>query len=618
MRACAFVVVAMVGCGGGSQSTPTTATIGPLGGVIQVPGGPTLAIVPDALAANTLITVRQRASGLPGAISTVYDFEPQGLSFARAATLSIPVDSSVTAAAIVLSGTGGSERVPALVANGLASAQITHLASGHAEHSEGHTRTVKGQISTVYWADDGSKTILPGSLGPARTVPALWVPAGNNYRRVAVSFGADSSFSVPDVPEGPYFLEVDTQWDPATRFVDLLELTESTPDLSTVVTARPDVRLAANPTSFTMDLLGLTPWVKSSGDFTGDMLLFAGSQAHVYGRPQAGAGAAPPLVGANSWHATWNWNQMSTAGAIGLPDASKGDVEYFYQRSSSPIGSGATQGVAHVATRFQRLDNLTLHDGVAGSASLTLADAPQTGSLRANLRNSHWATLLTDANPATKPFRAQGVSVLAVPRSLDFPDQPGLQASTSLAFIQGPALQDADYGTVAYGQFLGPSWKEARYVFYTASADVPQPGTATPYTMQLFFTSFEKIPADEAIVPVLGPPRAPRIEGRDAFQAQTGVGLRPTISWSPPALGAATSYLVQIAATSAAPTIPLVSLNVYGVTSVQVPEGLLQSGAQYAITITSMSAPWDKLDRAPFRNGMPYSTSDCVTAVFSP
>jgi hypothetical protein len=309
---------------------------------------------------------------------------------------------------------------------------------------------------------------------------------------------------------------------------------------------------------------------------------------------------------------------MNTAGAIGLPDASKGDVEFFYQRSTSPVGSGATQGVAHVATRFQRLDNLTLHDGVAGSASLTLADAPMTGSLRANLRNSSWASLLADANPAAKPDSTTGVSLLAIPRSLDFPDQPGLAASTSLAWIKGPALQDADYGTVAYGQFLGPSWKEARYVLYMATADVPQPGTSTPYTMRPTFVSFEKMPADEAIVPVLGPPRAPRIEGRDAFQAQTGVGLRPTISWSPPALGAATSYVVQIAATSANPAIPLVSLYVYGVTSMQVPDGLLQSGTQYAITITSVSAPWDKLDRAPFRTGMPYSTSDCVTAVFTP
>ncbi len=629
MRAGCLAVVALVGCGGGTKKTggvATTATIGPLGGVVQMPGGPTLAIVPNALTADTTITVQARTTGLAGALSTVYDFGPAGLSFTRPATLSIPVDASVTSAAIVVDG---AETLPALVANGLASVQITHLASGYAGPSAGHKRTVSGTISTVYWADDGSKTILPGSLGPPLSVPAVWVPAGSNYRRVPVSFGANSSFSVADVPEGPYFLEVDTQWDATTRFADLLELTTSTPDLSTVVSARPDVRIAANPTSFTLDVLGLTPWAKSAGDFTGDMLLFAGSQAHVYGRPQAGGGAAPPAVGANSWHANFDWNKMTTASALGLPDASKGDVEFFYQRSSSPVGSGATQGMAHVATRFQRLDNLTLHDGVAGSAALNLVDAPQTGALRANLRNSLWATLLTDANPAMKPFHAQGVSVLAIPRSLDYPDQPSLAASTSLAYVQGPALQDADYGTVAYGQFLGPSWKEARYVTYIADADVPQPGTATPYAMQAFFASFEPMPAVEAIVPVLGSPRSPRIAGRDAFQAQTAVGLTPTISWSPPALGAATSYVVRLDAAGPLPpngvSIPvggpmavLISLTVYGVTSVQVPDGLLQANGQYAITITSVSAPWDKLDRAPFRTGMPYSTSDCVTAVFSP
>jgi hypothetical protein len=531
----------------------------------------------------------------------------------------MPVDASVQAASIFWTKPGSAtdfESVPAMVANGVASTTIARFGSGYAGPSEGRLRTVSGTIATVYWADDGSKTTLAGTLGPARTVPAIWVPAGQNYRRVQVGSGAGSSFSVQGVPEGPYFLEVDTQWDPTTTWTELIELTTDTPDLTTVVTARPDVQVAAQPTQFTLDVAGLTPWVRPSGDFVGDMLLFAGSQAHVYGRPVVASAA--PGAGATAWHAVWDWNRMSTASAIGLPDASKGDVEFLYQRASRPLGTGATQGMAHVATRFQRLDALTVHDGVAGSASVTLVDAPQTGSLRANLRNSQWAALLTDANPATKPFRDQGVSVLAIPRSLDFPDQPALAAGTSLIHVEGPPLTDVDYGTISYGQFLGPSWKEARYVLYFATADVPIPGSATPYSTAAVFTSFEAMPAAEDIVPVLGPPRSPRIDGRDAFQAQTGVGLRPTLSWSPPRLGAATSYVVRLAWTGGATAkVASVSLTVYGVTSVQV-DGLLTPGAQYSATITSVSAPWDKLDRPPFRSGMPYSTSDCVTAVFSP
>ncbi len=621
LRLGALACAVLIGCGGHSSAPQkTTATVGPLGGVVQVPGGPALNIVPNALSTDTLITVQARSASPAGALSTIYDFGPDGLSLARPATLSMPVDGSVQAASIFWTKPGSAtdfESVPAMVANGVASTTITRFGSGYAGPSQGHLRTVSGTIATVYWADDGSKTTLPGTLGPARTVPAIWVPAGQNYRRVQVSIGADSSFSVEGVPEGPYFLELDTQWDPTTTWAELFELTTSTPDLTTVVTARPDVQVATQPTQFTLDLAGLTPWVRSSGDFTGDMLLLAGSQAHVYGRPQVAS--APPGGGATTWHAVWEWNRMSTASAIGLPDASKGDVEFLYQRASRPVGSGATQGMAHVATRFQRLDALTIRDGVAGSASVALVDAPQTGSLRGNLRNSQWAALLADANPAMKPFRNQGVSVLAIPRSLDFPDQPAFAASTSLIHVEGPPLTDADYGTISYGQFLGPSWKEARYVLYIATADVPVPGSATPYTAQALFASFQAMPAAEDVVPVLGPPRSPSIGGRDAFQAQTGVGLRPTISWSPPRLGAATAYAVRLAWVGGATAkVASVSMTVYGVNSVRVPDGLLTPGAQYSATITSVSAPWDKLDRPPFRTGMPYSTSDCVTAVFSP
>ncbi|HZX93444.1 MAG TPA: hypothetical protein VFE90_02935 [Myxococcales bacterium] len=620
-RSLALSCIVLVACGGGQTTPPATSTtIGPLGGVVQMPSGPALNIVAGALQADTTITVRARSSAPGDALSTVYEFEPAGLTLARPATLSIPVGAGVQTASLFWTRAGTAndfDSVPAMVQNGAASATVDRLGAGYAGPARGAPRTVSGQLSTVYWADDGTRTTRPGAFGPRLNVSAVWIPAGPNYRRLPVSMGADSSFSAPGVPAGPYFLEVDTIWDATTTWAQLVEMSTSTPDLSLVTTARPDVEVASRETDFTLDLLGLTPWIRPSSGFTGDMLLLAGSQPHVYGRPQVAASAPP--AGTSSFHATFDWNQMSTAQAIALPDASKGDVVFAYQRSSTPIGSGANQGVSHVASRFARLDGLTLHDGIAASASVTLADAPQTGRLRANLRNSPWAALLADANPATKPDGNQGVSLLAVPRTLDFPDSPVLSATTSLAWIQGPPLGDVDYGVVSYGQFLGAGWKEARYVLYLATADVPMPGTTATYPMGLAFVSFEPMPADDEIVPVLGPPRLPRIEGRDAFQAQSGVGLRPTLSWSPPRLGGATSYVVRIDQASGPPgPFASISLVVYGVTSVQVPDGLLAKGSQYAATISSFSAAWDKLDRPPLRSGMPWSMSDCVTAVFTP
>jgi len=629
MRALASIVVVAlsIGCGGGSK-TPvvqegTTVTIGALGGVIQVPGGPALAIVPGALSADTAITITPRTGSVSGALSTVYDFQPAGLTFARPATLSIPVDPSLTEASLMVTGTDATaaQSLPALVDNGLASAQVTQLSSGYAADSRHGTRTVSGTFTTIYWADDGSKTTRAGSLGPLQTVTAAWVPAGGNYRRIAASTAPQplGGFAIDGVPEGPYFLEVDTTFTGsatslAGTTVALYELTTSTPDLSTIAAARADVETETATAGLTLAVSGLVPWTTATAGVEGDQILFAGSQTNLYGRPLI---TIPhPAAGATSFNGTMDWQDMSTAFTIGLPDASKGDVEFLYQRSTSPLGSGATLGSAHVATKFAKLTNLTLHDGGSASVTATLADAPQTGALRANLRNSKWATLLADANPAMVAEGDQGVSLLAIPHSITFPDQPGLTAGTSLAYVQGPPLADADYGIVSYGQFLGPEWKEERYVSYFTSGSVPQPGSTDLVFTSAFFTSFEAMPASDDIVPVLGPPRSPTIQSRDAFQAQSGVGLHPAISWKPPRLGSATSYTINLFSTDNSAT--SVSLTVYGVTSVRIPTGILQAGTKYLAVITANSAPWDSLDRPVFSLGVPSSSADCATAAFTP
>ena len=69
-----FFCAALLACGHSAQPPPAvTATIGPLGGVVQVPDGPALNIVPGALAADTAITVQAQSSSPSGALSTVYD-----------------------------------------------------------------------------------------------------------------------------------------------------------------------------------------------------------------------------------------------------------------------------------------------------------------------------------------------------------------------------------------------------------------------------------------------------------------------------------------------------------------------------------------------------------------
>lgn len=621
-RALVLSLALLVGCGGtsgaGTNVQPTTVTIGALGGVIQVPNGPSLAIVPGSLAADTAITVTPRTASVSGALSTVYDFTPAGLTFARPATLSIPVDPSLTAASLMVTGGSSTATLPALVDNGVASAQVTQLSSGYAAASQNHQRTVSGTVTTVYWADNGTKTTRPGSLGASTSVTAAWVPAGSNYRKIAISPvpTPEGGFVIDGVPEGPYLLQVDTTYEAtatslAGTVTGLYEMTTSSPDLSAIAASRPDVELGTG--TMTVSASNLTPWQRAGNGFVSDLLSFTGSQNTLYGRPVRTADQPP--AGGTTWSATFDWAAMSIASAIGLPDASKGDVEYFYQRSSNAVGSGATAGMAHTASRYARLTDLTLHNGGSASTSFALVDAPQTGTLRANIGNSKWAQLLLDSNPNTVPNGPQGVSLLAIPHSITYPDEPYYTAGTSLAYIQAPPLLDADYGTLHYGQFLGSDWKEVRYVLYLAQAQVPQPGTSQTFLTQAMFTSYEAMPADDQIVPVLGPPRSPKIAGHDAFQALSGVGTHPTISWTPPRLGSATSYRVSIFSVDGVTDF---SMTVYGVTSLQIPNGFLHPGTTYTATITSISAPWDALDQPPLRLGVPYFSADTNTAAFTP
>jgi hypothetical protein len=110
---------------------------------------------------------------------------------------------------------------------------------------------------------------------------------------------------------------------------------------------------------------------------------------------------------------------------------------------------------------------------------------------------------------------------------------------------------------------------------------------------------------------------APLINGRNAFQAQAGVGLQPTLSWSLPTLGTPTSYRVQIY--PADPTsLAFLYATVYSSQSFTIPPGFLATGSTYYATITAQQAPWDSRDASINRYGYPNSTADCVTNTFAP
>ena len=622
-------ICALFGCVwqfGDPPPEPDRVTVAPQGGVVAFPGGPTLRVPAGAVSAGMQISIVQSGAVPPARASTaVYEFKPGETVFAVPATVSFPLPAGTREAVILWSAgaNGHYEPLQTVVEAGVAEAQIAQLGTGYVAIPVGPTRTVSGALSTVFWRDDGTKTSREGAVYPPMAVKAILVPNGSGYDRLAVP-GSGASFSVPGVPEGRYFLQVDTTYPPTSSsaeaiFTQLIELTTSQPDLSTVLSGRPDLEIAIEGGSpVTLDVANLFPWTPASNGVLADAILLASAQGHAFVRP---SGAQRITAGSTSARLSFDWWTLSSGIRAGLPDASKGDVAYLYQRSTRPIGAGATAGVARVASRFQRLDGLTVRSGTPTAIQASLADAPQTGSIHVDLRNAQFAALLPQVNAlATPDFQAGGVSVLAVPHSVDFPDMPD-DATSSLLWVQGPATTNVDYGDVSYGQFLGPSWRESRYIVYLIDVNLPVPGNTATYPASAALISLVPAPDTTPVAPALGPPRSVQINGKDASVAQSSVGLSPLISWSPPALGTATSYVARIELVNLGPATPGLQqlwISVYSGTSVQVPAGFLQSGRQYVLTVAANSAPWDALDRPPFRTGTPFHTADCVSAIFTP
>lgn len=484
-------------------------------------------------------------------------------------------------------------------------------------------RTVSGTFQTTYWADDGAKVTLNtlptptfGISGPPATPSALLVPdsSTSGYAKFAFSVDANQSFSVPGVPVGTYFLELDKADSLPVSCVgggiqvvsvvipQLFELTADVPDLQVVTSARRDVA-APVPTTFTnvaFDITNMDPWVP------GESIQVVSSQALTNYRAffsPAPAATVTSFMGTSPWFGER------------LPDATKGDVVFVHQRVPSTVMSGASTASVVRSTKFARLKNLTVVDGATSNAAVPLIAAPQTGSLSTNIQSSQFAALAADVNPRAATLLDGAIVVLAAPHSVSYPDMP----ASSLAGVATVGLQtnlsDADYGAVVYGHFLDPFWKEFRRV---------------SYEFEIGTLAFGRVQSDlpisglgaGAITPVIGPPKSPLVNGNDAFSFNTGVGLQPTISWSSPALGTATSYLVEIVAATLDCTssggIGGISALVRTGTSFKVPAGVLRTGTPYRVTITARQAPWDTADAGPFRTGTPLHIAQCVSNAFIP
>jgi hypothetical protein len=281
-----------------------------------------------------------------------------------------------------------------------------------------------------------------------------------------------------------------------------------------------------------------------------------------------------------------------------LPDASKGDVTYVYERNDSELSSGATAATYQFLANYLRSASLTLANGGTATLSGAMTPAPQSGSISANLKMSQFAALAGAVHPGGTPSATlpASLTVFALQHPAPVLDlQRNQQATLARLLITPQLATDVDYGTLTYGRLPESNWTE--YVQLTYSYDFPLPalGGVSPGSGQETYVKTALISsAPTVFAPALSPPTSPRHGTADAFQAQAGVGLTPTVSWAAPSTGTPASYTLSFFFFDGPLTDGvLTDVTVVGLTetSFKVPPGMLTQGFTYFGAITATTVP---------------------------
>jgi len=486
------------------------------------------------------------------------------------------------------------------------------------------TRIVSGSLRSIFQHDDGAtEDVLDTQFVTPDTI--LYPDGNGSFVSQPLAIDPDGNFSVPGVPRGTYYLKSSFLFGTFSSngfiigtFVGLAPLDADTPDLTAFIHGRANAAFPTAQTHVSLNVSGLDPWASS------DDLFIVTAQSFTSRAPSR---AQRPADGATEAALNFSWFQAFDGVAGNLPDAQQGDSTYFYQVHSRPMANGVDVALAD---RFAGPVAFTVPDGATVSTSVALQPVPLDRSAGTGAALSKFAAIVPEMNPAASltadpdslavPFAFS--ELFAVPGPLAFPDGQafGIAPRVHEASYNYPTVdQDTDFGTLHYGGFLDPLYQDAReFVFGASLVLTAEDGTKMGFNPgYLVVAPPDSLPG--VIEPELTPVRHPRIQGKNAFAAQTGVGLTPTLSWKEPRRGKPSSYVVQInmiSAPASDDTVIAIQARVYKATSFTVPPGLLVPGKTYNASITAIRT--DEDENRPFRAGLPIIQVDAMTNTFTP
>ena len=410
-------------------------------------------------------------------------------------------------------------------------------------------------------------------------------PAGY---RVSLGGGSDDgSFAIPNVPDGPYMLEVDS---PGGRR-ELFVLSSHQPDFGVDKLGRFDQRTVTRSTPITYAISGMTPW--AAGDDIEVVGFSVATETDMQFLQSRHSVTGAPSTGDVSLNLTMDWLLHFTV-AGGLIDSSHGD-------DLSVIHYSPTGQIVDILTS----SSVTMQDGQPQTITGVFSHVPQSTPLDVHLA----ATAFVDDYDNQK-FGVQGASTnISV-------DSPTSYFDVSLAFSQFTPGMASD----AHLQFGNP-FSADRIVTaqdaYERGRSYLAPGTINSLGLSAY-TNARRVPASPYTVrEIVAPVSGIKVAGSSAYETATADfdGTTPlSLAWNPAFL--ATYYRVDIFqefASGSNTDLSLISSISTTDTVLLIPPDVLKVGERYVFSMSAIADPESYAAGILRRTGVPHGESSNLT-----
>lgn len=461
-----------------------------------------------------------------------------------------------------------------LVGFSLASA-VALLGCGSDDPAEVPFNGVKGTYLNTYMAGASETTAPPSE---AVTVAALIPQPGGGYKTIDGSFHADGSFEIPGVPQGNYLLKIQSEGGAPIFYWT----NERAIEVGYLYANRPDTApVTITPTPLLFEVGGLSPWQET------DTFELLSPGAGTFDFPYFELMPGDTSLGGASTDA-YAMIQPN------LIDGSKGDLLYVTQLVSRDAGGAPYTSLSKIFAP----PAFSMQDGQPTTLTGSFSDVPQK-TLSLDWKRTAFEALAKDVHPSAALFDSSfsmiaeygGTSRITanIPPSL-----------LSLYFADDGAPTTDFAGDLSYGNPFPSAWGLVVTASASFSVSVMLPGADAPkrLTGDVFCSTLMNDTASIIATPGLGPVKNILVNGESTADWRTGVGLTPTVSFSPPALGTAAGYRVMIRRIE-----PMVGGSRFVAslytpeTSIEIPEGILFEGNYYYIRVFTNETPINLTNR---------------------